>query len=77
MAVETVTAKKATKVTGNLDKVNIVQGLEKPKGKGEVAGHMSPYPGAFYNCWYDEALNWVEGGCDYFICRVCLHLNRC
>jgi len=74
MAVETVTAKKATKATGNHEKVNIAQGLEKAGGKkGEVTGHQSI--GAYYICAWCLADNWVDRGYSFFVCWKCEHLN--
>ena len=76
MAVDEAVANKATKPSGNLDKVNVAQGMEKPKAsKGEVVGNTSP--GAYYACWFDNAVNWVDRGYDFFICWECYHINRC
>jgi len=62
-------AKKGKKVTKGLEGVNVAMGRKKaPTKSGEVTGHMSPYPGAYYYCWGDGALNWVPGGLTFFIC---------
>lgn len=66
-------AKKGKKITHNLEGVNIAIGLKEPPAeKGEVKGHMSPYPGAWYLCVCNgHGPWWVPGGWFYFICPAC------
>jgi hypothetical protein len=75
MAESSSEAKKATKPSGNLDRVNVTQGQKEAPATGEVTGHMSP--GAGYNCWHCGALNWVPYGYVFFYCWNCGALNRC
>ena len=65
---------KGKKPQGNLDGINVAQGLEKePQIKAEVLGHTSV--GIRYVCWRCEALNYVSLGSNYFYCHNCSALN--
>ena len=70
--------KKARRPSKNLEGVNVALGLKKaPAAKGEVTGHISPQPGAWYICWCCAGTNWVPGGWAYFICWNDGALNLC
>jgi len=58
-------------LTHSVEGVSVAIGLkEAPTQKGEVVGHMSPFPGAWYYCFNGHGPWWVQGGCNYFVCPV-------
>ena len=70
-------AKKGKKVRKSVKAADVFFALKKaPAVKGEVTGHIAPFPGAWYYCFNGHGPFWVRGGWTFFICPIDGSINQ-